>query len=123
MTMTFAEAAAELRMSERWLRDWLSHNPMDAKGNPFYIRKGRRKEFEPADIERIHAQLRENEKCRLNSTDAAPSGITAGQLGRLAAGKGCVVRPTPKTKTLQRARSPKSKSDTGTVISKVRPPS
>ena len=59
MTLTFAEAAKELRMSERWLRGWLASNPVDAKGVPFYIPMGRRKEFEPADIERIRAQILE----------------------------------------------------------------
>ena len=114
---TFSEAAEQLRMSERWLRDWLTANPVDAKGVPFYIPMGRRKEFEPTDIERIRARIRELEQCRLSSTAAGQSGITAEQLGRLATGKGCVVRPAPRTKTPQRARLPGSKSATGTVIS------
>jgi hypothetical protein len=122
-TLTFAEAAKELRMSERWLRDWLARNPVDAKGVPLYIPMGRKKEFEPADIDRIRARIRENEQCRLSSTGKAPSGITAAQLGRLAAGKDFVGRAIPRTKTSPRARLPKSKSGTGTVISMVREPS
>ena len=102
MTLTFAEAARKLRMSERWLRGWLADNPVDAKGMPFYIPMGRKKEFEPADIDRIRAQIRENEKCRLASTAAAPSGITAEQLGRLAEGKSLGARATPRTRTTPR---------------------
>ena len=88
MPMTLDEAAKELKMSERWLRGWLADNPVDAKGVPFYIPMGRRKEFEPSDLERIRAHIRELEQCRLRSTvgPAATSGITAEQLGRLAQG-------------------------------------
>jgi hypothetical protein len=120
-TLTFAEAAQALRMSERWLRGWLASNPVDVKGVPFYIPMGRRKEFERADIERIRIRIREIEECRLNCTAAnqAGSGITAEQLGRLAADGVFADRPTPKTKKLRRARLPSSKKDTGTVISMV----
>jgi hypothetical protein len=123
MPLTFTQAAQELGMSERWLRDWLASNPVDAKGVPFYIPMGRRKEFEPADIDRIRAQIRENEKCRLSSTAKAPSGITAEQLGRLAAGKGSVARATPRIATSRRAKLPTSSSGTGKVLSMAREPS
>ncbi|WP_441235613.1 hypothetical protein [Bradyrhizobium sp. 930_D9_N1_4] len=113
---TLIEAAGQLGMSERWLRAWLADNPVDAKGVPFYIPMGRRKEFEPSDIERIRTRIRELEQCRLNYTVAVPSGITAEQLARMAVGKGSVVRPTPKTKSAPRARLPRSSADTGKVI-------
>jgi hypothetical protein len=116
MPLTLDQAAKELRMSERWLRGWLADNPADARGVPFYIPMGRRKEFEPTDIERIRTRIRELEQCRLSSSVAVPSGITGEQLGRLAAGKGCVVRPILKTKTSRRVRLPASRSDIGTVI-------
>jgi hypothetical protein len=118
MPMTLDEAAKELRMSERWLRGWLSDNPVDANGVPFYIPMGRRKEFEPSDIERIRTRIRELEQCRLNFTAAkeAPSGITAEQLGRLAQGKDFVARRGPPTKAQPRAKLPTSKAGTGKVI-------
>lgn len=118
MPMTLDEAAKELRMSERWLRGWLADNPVDAKGVPFYIPMGRRKEFEPSDLERIRARIRELEQCRLRSTvaPAATSGITAEQLGRLAQGKDFVVRRAPPTKAQPRAKLPSSKNATGKVI-------
>ena len=116
--LTLAQAARELRMSERWLRGWLADNPVDAKGLPFYIPMGRRKEFEPSDIDRIRARIRELEQCRLNSTGGSQeeSGITAAQLGRLAQGKDFVDRRGPKTKPRQRAKLPGSRNDTGKVI-------
>lgn len=115
---TLSETAEQLRMSERWLRDWLAANPMDAKGVPFYIPMGRRKEFEPADVERIRTRIRELEQCRLSSTVArvATSGITPAQLGRLAQGKDFVARRGPPTKQRQPVKLPGSRTDTGQVI-------
>lgn len=119
---TFSEAAKQLRMSERWLRDWLAANPVDAKGVPFYIPMGRRKEFEAADIDRIRARIRENEQCRLSSTGGSreESGITAAQLGRLAQGRDFVARRGPKTKPPRRLKLPTSSNDTGKVVTLAR---
>lgn len=105
-------------MSERWLRGWLADNPVDAKGVPFYIPMGRRKEFESADIERIRTHIRELEQCRLSSTVArgATSGITPAQLGRLAQGKDFVVRRGPPTKQRHPVKLQGSRNDTGQVI-------
>jgi hypothetical protein len=64
---TLAEAAAKLRMSKRWLEQWLAKHPVDAAGNPFYVPMGRKKTFEPADIARIRESIRGEERCRLNS--------------------------------------------------------
>jgi hypothetical protein len=47
------EAAAELRVSRRWLEIWLANHPMDATGNPFYVPMGRSKTFEETDIARL----------------------------------------------------------------------
>uniref|UniRef100_UPI0026490BD6 hypothetical protein n=1 Tax=Enterococcus entomosocium TaxID=3034352 RepID=UPI0026490BD6 len=60
--MTLAEAAKELRMSERWFRDWLARNPVDRTGVPFYLAMGRCKRFEAADVDRIKAAIREGER-------------------------------------------------------------
>ncbi len=118
MPMMLEEAAKELRMSERWLRGWLADNPVDAKGVPFYIPMGRRKEFEPSDIERIRARIRELEQCRLRSTVAqeAVSGITVEQLARLAQRKDFVDRRGPRIKPQRRVKLPSSKNDSGKVV-------
>jgi hypothetical protein len=55
---TIREAAAELRKSERWLRDWLKAHPQDVNGQPFFAKAGRTKLFTPADIDRIHEAMR-----------------------------------------------------------------
>jgi len=67
-SLTLDEAAAELRISKRQLQYWLSENPVDADGVPFYIKIGRGKTFEPNDIDRIRAFLREKERQRLIPT-------------------------------------------------------
>jgi hypothetical protein len=121
-TLSYAEAAKELGMSVRWLRDWLARYPADAKGVPFYLLMGRKKVFEPADIGRIRAQIRENEKCRLSSTGKGESFITAERLARLATGKGFADRATPRTAIARRARLPKSSGDTGKVLCLDRKP-
>jgi len=46
-----AEAARELRKSERWLRDWLKQHPRDDKDEPFYRLAGRTKLFTDRDID------------------------------------------------------------------------
>ena len=51
--LTINEAAAELRVSRRWLEYWLVENPVDPAGVPFYVPMGRRKKFAREDIERI----------------------------------------------------------------------
>lgn len=55
--LTLDEAAAELRKTPRWLRDWLVENPVDETGIPFYVPMGRSKTFEPSDIARILQQV------------------------------------------------------------------
>jgi hypothetical protein len=68
---TLAEAAAELRKSKRWLQEWLSKHPVDETGTPFYVPMGRSKTFDEADISRIRAFMREEERRRLSSIGVA----------------------------------------------------
>jgi DNA-binding transcriptional MerR regulator len=63
--LTIKEAAAELRVSPQWLQYWLVANPVDVDGVPFYITTGRRKKFDPEDIDRIIAHLRVLEAAKL----------------------------------------------------------
>lgn len=63
--LTIKEAAAELRVSRRWLEYWLAEHPVDAAGVPFYVRTGRSKKFEQADIDRMLAYMRALEAARL----------------------------------------------------------
>jgi DNA-binding transcriptional MerR regulator len=65
MMLTIKEAAAELRVSKQWLQYWLAANPVDAAGVPFYVPMGNRKRFEPQDIDRIRAYMRDLEAARL----------------------------------------------------------
>jgi hypothetical protein len=118
--LTLDEAAADLRVSRRWLEYWLADHPVDAAGTPFYVPMGRRKTFELTDIARIRACIREEEKCRLHSIGVRGSGITAAQLGRLAADSVCEALAKPRARTSPRARLPRSRSDTGMVISMAR---
>lgn len=55
--LTLDEAAADLRKTPRWLKEWLAENPVDEAGAPFYIPLGRTKIFEPSDIVRIRAHI------------------------------------------------------------------
>ena len=82
-SFTFTEAADELRVSERWLRYWLAEHPVDAAGVPFYIPMGRRKTFEPSDIDRIRSFIRDLERVRLGPRATAAAG-TARLIGQLA---------------------------------------
>src|SRR5215831_17077705 len=52
-----AEAACELRKSERWLRDWLKQHPVDRNGDAFYRLAGRTKLLSDGDIDRIRENL------------------------------------------------------------------
>lgn len=115
--LTLDEAAAELRKTPRWLKEWLGKHPVDAAGVPFYLPMGRTKTFENADIARIRASIRENERCRLKSIGVVGSGIVEEQLARLAVESVLGSHFRPKTKIQQRARLPRSKKSTGTVIS------
>jgi len=63
--LTMKEAAAELRVSKRWFQYWLAEHPVDAAGVPFYIPMGSRKKFEPQDLDRIRAYMRDLEAARL----------------------------------------------------------
>jgi hypothetical protein len=58
---TLDEAAAELLIDESWLKSWLSKNPADAYGVPFYVPMGRTKTFDPSDIIRIRAAIKTGE--------------------------------------------------------------
>ena len=73
--LTIKEAAAELRVSKQWLHYWLVANPVDTAGVPFYVPMGNRKRFEPQDIDRIRAYLRDMESARLG-----PSGKSKARL-------------------------------------------
>lgn len=115
--LTLPEAAAELRKTPRWLKEWLGKHPVDAAGIPFYVPLGRTKTFEAADIARIRAAIRETERCRLKSIGVVGSGIVEAQLAQMAVESVLGSRSTPKTKIRQRARLPRSKKGTGTVIS------
>lgn len=115
--LTLAEAAAELRKTPRWLKEWLGKHPVDAAGIPFYVPLGRTKTFEAADIARIRAAIRETERCRLKSIGVVGSGIVEAQLAQMAVESVLGSRSTPKTRIQQRARLPRSKKGTGTVIS------
>src|SRR6266566_2491307 len=73
-----AEAARELRKSERWLRDWLKQHPVDRNGDAFYRLAGRTKLLSDGDIDRI----RENLPCPSPSyrrSRAAPRIITSAE--------------------------------------------
>lgn len=120
---TIDEAAAELRKTVRWLKDWLTKNPVDEAGAPFYVPLGRTKTFELSDIARIRAHIRRGEECRLKSIGVKGSGIVEAQLARLAVESSFDALYAPKTKTSQRARLPRSKKTTGTVISMAPRPS
>ncbi|MCS3692058.1 hypothetical protein [Bradyrhizobium elkanii] len=121
--LTVDEAAIELRKTKRWLKDWLKANPVDEAGIPFYIPLGRSKTFEPSDIARIRAHIRRGEQCRLKSIGVQASGIVEAQLAQMAVESVLGSRSIPKTRTRQRARLPRSKRNTGTVISMVQPQS
>jgi hypothetical protein len=120
MSLTIEEAAAELRKTPRWLKEWLAQNPVDEAGVPFYVPMGRTKIFEVSDISRIKGHIRRSEQCRLSSIGVKGSGIIEEQLGRLAADVCLEAHARPKAKTLQRARLPRSKIATGKVISMAR---
>ena len=64
--LTLKEVAAELRVSQQWLKYWLVANPVDVVGVPFYVPMGSRKKFEPRDLDRIRAlYMRDLEAARL----------------------------------------------------------
>jgi hypothetical protein len=63
--LTIKEAAAELRVSQQWLKYWLVQNPVDEAGVPFYVPMGSRWKFERQDVERILAHVRMLESARL----------------------------------------------------------
>jgi len=50
---TLAQAALTLGKSERWFYRWITANPCDAKGRPFFAKMGRTKIFSADDISRI----------------------------------------------------------------------
>lgn len=66
MIYTMNEAAKQLRMSRRWLQDWLRDHPLDAKGRPYYAPLGRCKTFDDDDLLRIRETAREEERIRLS---------------------------------------------------------
>jgi len=73
-TYTLSEAAKELRKSRRWLQDWLRDHPVDRYGVPFYSPLGRAKMFSDSDLTRILETTREEERCRLNSSNRRKKG-------------------------------------------------
>lgn len=122
-SLTLDEAADVLRKTPRWLKDWLAKNPVDEAGTPFYIPMGRTKTFEESDIARIRGAIRRGEQCRLKSIGVERSGIVEAQLAQLAVESSFDALCTPRTRTSQRARLPRSKRNTGTVISMAPRPS
>lgn len=83
-SLTLIEAAAELRISKRTLQNWLSQYPVDAEGVPFYIKIGRAKTFEPNDIDRIRAFLREKGRIRFSPGGHFASNVSTATLAWLA---------------------------------------
>lgn len=65
-TFDMVEAAAQLCVSRRWLQGFLSTNPTDAAGVPFYVPLGNRKKFTDQDIARILKFSRDAEQQRLS---------------------------------------------------------
>lgn len=53
--LTMDEAAAELRVSRRWLQEFLQTLP---KGRAWYLAAGNRKLFDASDLERLKDQMR-----------------------------------------------------------------
>ena len=116
--LTLAKTAQEIGVSKRWFQYWIAEHPVDQAGIPFYIPVGRNKRFEPSDIGRIKAAIREAERCRLSSIGVAKSGIIPEQLARAAVAKVFGIVPaTRQTKTSQRAKFPRLKPPTGKVTS------
>lgn len=65
MMLTIKEAAAELRVSQQWLKYWLVENPVDTDGLALYVPMGKRWKFHPTDLERILNHMRKLEAARL----------------------------------------------------------
>lgn len=63
--LSMAVVAAELRVSQQWLKYWLVANPVDAEGILFYVPIGRRWKLERKDIDRIIAHIRALEVTKL----------------------------------------------------------
>src|SRR6516225_2458543 len=61
------EAAAKLRKTPRWLREWLCSHPADPYGEPYFTPVGRTKILHDGDIARIERDLRGELKCRSRS--------------------------------------------------------
>ena len=66
MIFNMDQAAERLGVSRRWLQGFLSTNPTDKGGTPFYTQLGNRKKFTEQDIERILTFNREQVRCLLN---------------------------------------------------------
>src|SRR5690349_20800131 len=66
-----ATAATLVPCSRRFLQKFLSQHPTDKGGCPFYFPVGLRKMFTQQDIERVRQAMREEERCRLNSSRRA----------------------------------------------------
>jgi hypothetical protein len=62
---TMDEAAKRLRMSRRWLQNWLRDHPLDERGRPFYSLLGNKKTFDDDDLYRIRETAREELRRRL----------------------------------------------------------
>jgi hypothetical protein len=71
--LSLDEAAAELRKTPRWLREWVRAHPRDKSGEAYYTPVGRDKLFHPSDIVRIELALREEVACRSVSDRRVPA--------------------------------------------------
>jgi hypothetical protein len=63
---TMDEAAGRLRISRRFLQEFLAKHPADPTGVPYYVPMGNTKPFTDRDLDRIIAATREEERWRLN---------------------------------------------------------
>jgi hypothetical protein len=83
--LTLKEVAAELRVSQQWLKYWLVDNPVDTAGVPLYVPMGRRLKFERQDVDRIIAHLRDLESARLGLSGQSKARL-AGLLSKIEGG-------------------------------------
>jgi hypothetical protein len=110
--LTIIEAAAELRVSRRWLEYWLAANPVDTDGIPFYVPTGRSKKFAPTDIERMLAHMRDLEAARLGPgvrRMVTPSGWDGVSPKMMAVILGLTGPPKVKQPRRPRGRLPRAK--------------
>ena len=112
---TIDQAAALLRVSRRWLQDWLRDHPADAAGQPFYSPLGRGKTFDDSDLARIRATAREDERCRLNSSRRGKAARPT--ISEAHTVESMLTRAQRRTKKPLRLKSSKSASAKSNVVS------